>query len=78
MQNLGYNQSVLWGIRKSRIFLHHILEMKPKYRSVYHALDLSLDQPKGGRGRLIEGYFPIILYNHFGTLITGHLIEGGP
>ena len=39
--------------------------------------ELSLGRSKGGRARWIEVYFPILLYNYFGTLITDRLIEGG-
>ena len=39
--------------------------------------DLPLGWPKGGHGRLTEVQFLILLYNYFGTLATGRLIEGG-
>ena len=51
----GGQSECIMGDSKIENFLHHILEMKPNYRSVYHAHELSLEQPKGGRGRLIEG-----------------------
>ena len=36
------------------------------------------DSPPLNRGgRSIEVYFPILLYNYFGTLITGRLMEDG-
>lgn len=39
---------------------------------------LSLERPKGGRGRLIElaAWFPILLHNYFRTLISSREIEG--
>ena len=36
-----------------------------------------LNKAKGGSGGSIEVWFPILLYNYFGTLITGRLTEGG-
>ena len=39
--------------------------------------ELSLEWPKGGRGRLIEVSFPILLHNYYRTLISGRVIEGG-
>ena len=36
-------------------------------------MELSLGEPKGGRGRFKEVSVPILFYNYFGPLITGHL-----